>query len=73
MKKVNNEMLEYWLGCENPKDLLMEIANSIFDEEEYTPRILYNDITESWKVLKEDEKNGTYNNNDRSINNKQRS
>jgi len=52
--KVNKEMLEYWLGCENPKDLLIEIANSIFDEEEYTPRILYNDIAKSWKVIKED-------------------
>tara|TARA_R110002012_G_scaffold48307_1_gene125860 strand:+ start:166 stop:330 length:165 start_codon:yes stop_codon:yes gene_type:complete len=52
--KINKEMLEYWLGCEDPKDLLIEIANSIFDEKQYTPRILYDDIADTWKELKKD-------------------
>tara|TARA_R100000655_G_scaffold13297_3_gene29991 strand:+ start:2520 stop:2681 length:162 start_codon:yes stop_codon:yes gene_type:complete len=47
--RVNKEMLEYWIGQENPKDILIEIANSIFDDEEYTPSILNKDIVESWK------------------------
>lgn len=51
--KVNKKMVEYWLGLECPKDLLVEIANSIFDEEEYTPSILYNDIVETWSVKNE--------------------
>ena len=51
--QVTIEMLEYWLGLENPKDIILEIANSIYDEEEWTPKILNNDIVESWKEKKE--------------------
>ena len=47
--KVDRKMLEYWIGQENPKDILIEIANSIFDDKEWSPSILNKDIVESWK------------------------
>tara|TARA_R100001530_G_scaffold131728_1_gene103576 strand:+ start:42 stop:203 length:162 start_codon:yes stop_codon:yes gene_type:complete len=53
MSRVNIKMVEYWIGNENPKKVLMEIANSIYDKETWTPEILYNDIVETWKGREE--------------------
>ena len=33
--KVTIEMVEYWVGLENPNDIILEIANSIFYEDEH--------------------------------------
>ena len=59
MSRVNIKMVEYWLGgecrdsfCES-KEVIMEIANSIYDKETWTPEILYNDIVETWKGREE--------------------
>ena len=44
-------MVSYWIGT-NPDEgakILREIANSKYEKEPWTPRILYNDIMETWK------------------------
>jgi len=57
--KVTIEMVEYWVGLENPNDIILEIANSIFyedehEENEYTPEILHNDILTTWTENKDE-------------------
>ena len=50
MKKITLEMVSYWLGT-NPNEgdkVIREIANSRFTPDEWTPKILYNDIIETW-------------------------
>jgi hypothetical protein len=47
-------MVSYWLGT-NPNEgarIIQEIANSRFESEPWTPKILYNDIMETWKESK---------------------
>ena len=50
---VTEEMLLYWLGAHPIKEMkkvLLEISNSVHDEEPYTPDILRNDIISSWRM-----------------------
>ena len=52
--KITLEMVSYWLGT-NPNEgarIIQEIANSRFESEPWTPKILYNDIIETWKESK---------------------
>tara|TARA_B100000902_G_scaffold254857_1_gene241284 strand:+ start:523 stop:768 length:246 start_codon:yes stop_codon:yes gene_type:complete len=55
-KKVTKEMVEDWLsGIEERRGeeaikTIIEIANSIFDKEHWTPEILHRDISQSWEV-----------------------
>ena len=50
-EKITLEMVSYWIGT-NPDEgakILREIANSKYEKEPWTPKILYNDIMETWK------------------------
>ena len=50
MKKLTLEMVSYWLGT-SPNEgakVIREIANSSLTPDEWTPKILYNDIIETW-------------------------
>ena len=47
--EVTMTMVKYWLGLENAAEVLQEIANSKDDEKPWTPKILHNDIVETWK------------------------
>jgi pyridoxine/pyridoxamine 5'-phosphate oxidase len=51
MKKITLEMVEYWLGTDTNEGakVIREIANSRFTPDEWTPKILYNDIIETWE------------------------
>ena len=56
MKKIKTtlDMVQYWIGT-NPNEaakIIREIANSKFESEPWTPKILYNDIMETWKESK---------------------
>ena len=53
--KITLDMVEYWIGT-NPNEgakIIREIANSKFESEPWTPKILYNDIIETWKESKD--------------------
>ena len=52
--KITLDMVDYWIGT-NPNEgakIIREIANSKFELEPWTPKILYNDILETWKQSK---------------------
>ena len=56
MQKITNEMVKYFIG-DNKKNeainIIREIANSHKDNIPWTPKILHNDITQTWKTKKE--------------------
>lgn len=45
---ISRKMLDYWLGEEDPKNVILEIANSIFEKDKYSPDVLHSDIIQSW-------------------------
>lgn len=45
---VTRNMLDYWLGDEDPKNVLLGIANSILHKEPYNPDTLHSDIMQTW-------------------------
>ena len=53
MSKITKEMVEYWLG-ENTKEeaisVILEIANSVYDKKQWTPKILNNDILSTYDI-----------------------
>ena len=56
MQKITNEMVKYFIG-DNKKNeainIIREIANSYKDNIPWTPKILYNDINQTWKTKKD--------------------
>ena len=53
MKKITLEMVRWWVGNNNEEALktIREIANSVYEKEPWTPKILHNDIIKTWKGM----------------------
>tara|TARA_R110002020_G_scaffold121441_5_gene275996 strand:+ start:3008 stop:3253 length:246 start_codon:yes stop_codon:yes gene_type:complete len=58
MSKITLEMVKYWVGWTDDEAIktIRDIANSAYEEEPWTPKILHNNITETWDENEEDRK-----------------
>ena len=55
MKKITLEMVRYWVGYTKDESIktIRDIANSVYEKEPWTPKILHNDIIETWEGREE--------------------